>query len=133
MVVRKTMVDVSRCVICTWRFVWGERGRGPESCWGWSVGDARVAAAIAGSSVECEREGASEVDMMRGMSDVERYMIKSFNYNSTFFGTVFLIGFRASTAVSPTLLGALQRATLEIFSGMLSCLLPSSIVTRKQL
>ena len=44
MVVRKTMVDVSRGVICIWRVVCGERARGTESCWGCSVGDAVVEA-----------------------------------------------------------------------------------------
>lgn len=43
-VVRKTMVDVSRGVICIWRVVCGERARGTESCWGCSVGDAMVEA-----------------------------------------------------------------------------------------
>lgn len=72
MVVRKTMVDVSRGVICMWRVVCGDRGRGTESCWGWSVGDAGVAAAVVGSEGESARNGASvDTDMMRGISEVE--------------------------------------------------------------
>lgn len=46
MVVRNTMVDVSRGVICRWRVVCGERGSGTESCWGWSESGAEVAAAV---------------------------------------------------------------------------------------
>ena len=45
MAVRKTIVDVSRGVTCKWRVVCGERGRGMESCFGWSVGDGEDAAA----------------------------------------------------------------------------------------
>lgn len=72
MVVKKTIVDVSRGVICRWRLVCGERGSGTESCWGWSVGDAGVAAAVIASDGDCARDGASEVaDMIRGMSECE--------------------------------------------------------------
>lgn len=49
MVVRKTMVEVSRGVICMWRVVCGERGSGMESCWGWSVGGAGVEATAVGA------------------------------------------------------------------------------------
>lgn len=81
MVDRKTIVDVSRGVICTWRVVCGERGRGTESCWGWSVGDAQVAAAAVGSGGECARDGASEeADMIRGMSTGRCSMPKSCDY-----------------------------------------------------
>ncbi len=71
MVVRKTMVDVARRVICTWRVVCGERGRGIESCWGWREGDAGVAAAATRSDGGCAGDGAFEdVGMMRGISGV---------------------------------------------------------------
>ena len=57
--VRKTIVDVSRGVICKWRVVWGERGRGMESCFGWSVGDAEDTAAAVVSGGGCAWAGAS--------------------------------------------------------------------------
>lgn len=76
MVVKKTMVDVSRGVICTWRVVCGERGRGMESCWGWRVGDAEIAAAAVGFGGDCV-EGA---DMKRGILYVRFYVIKSHTY-----------------------------------------------------
>lgn len=70
MVVRNTMVDVSRGVICRWRVVCGERGSGTESFWGWSEGGAEVAAAVVGSEGNWATGGASEdADMMRGISD----------------------------------------------------------------
>ena len=48
-VVKNTILDVLRGVICTWRVVCGERGRGMESCWGWSVGDIDVEVGAVGS------------------------------------------------------------------------------------
>lgn len=81
MVVKKTIVDVSRGVICMWRVVCGERGRGTESCWGWSVGDAEGAAAAVGSDSICARDGASEdADIISGMSDFRYLVLKPFNY-----------------------------------------------------
>ncbi len=83
LVVRKTMVHVVRRVICTWRVVCGERGRGIESCWGWRVGDAGVAAAAMRSDGGCARDEASEdVGMMRGISGVRCQMsyINVFNF-----------------------------------------------------
>ena len=78
MVVRKTIVDVSRGVICKWRVVCGERGRGMESCFGWSVGDAEDMAATVGSGDGCGWGGASEdVDMIRGMSGVRSSVLQS--------------------------------------------------------
>lgn len=47
-VVKKTIVDVWRGVICTWRFVCGERGRGMESCWGRGGIDVEVGAVGSG-------------------------------------------------------------------------------------
>lgn len=80
MVVKKTIVDVLRGVICMWRVVCGERGRGMESCWGWSVGDAEVAAATGGSEGDCAMGEASEdADMMRGISEVRYYVLKPLN------------------------------------------------------
>ena len=68
------MVDFSRGVICMWRVVCGERGRGTESCWGWSVGDGdgeEVPAAAVDSEGDCAGDGASrDAGMMRGMSSV---------------------------------------------------------------
>ena len=73
MAVRKTIVDVSSGVICKWRVVWGERGRGMESCFGWSVGDAEDMAAAVVSGGGCAWDGGfDDADMMRGMSDVRR-------------------------------------------------------------
>ena len=70
MAVRKTIVEVSRGVICKWRVVCGERGRGMESCLGWSVGDAEDMAAVVVSGGGCAWGGASEdADIMRGISD----------------------------------------------------------------
>ena len=78
MAVRKTIVDVSRGVICKWRVVCGERGRGMESCFGWSVGDAGVMAAAVVSGGGCAWGGASEdADMMRGISGVRSSVIQS--------------------------------------------------------
>ena len=78
MVVRKTIADVSRGVICTWRVVCGERGRGTESCRGWSVGDAEVAAAAVGSDGDGATDGAStDADMMRGMPELRYSALKS--------------------------------------------------------
>lgn len=75
-VVMNTMVVVSRGVICTWRVVCGERGRGRESCWGCCVGDAEVAAAAVGSGSDRARDGAStDLDMIRGMSEVRYYVL----------------------------------------------------------
>lgn len=106
MIVRKTMLDVSRRVICRWRFVCGERGRGTESCWGWSVGEASVAAAVVDPDGECERELESgDADMMRGMSDVERYMLKSARFEQC----SSLLQGMSFTTLSPTLLRALER------------------------
>ena len=48
-VVKKTILDVWRGVICTWRIVCGERGRGMESCWGRSVGGIDVKVGAVGS------------------------------------------------------------------------------------
>ena len=63
------MVDVSRGVICAWRVVCGERGRGIESCWGWSVGETEVEVAALGSDGACAGVGGSEDGgMMRGIS-----------------------------------------------------------------
>lgn len=76
-VVRKTIVDVSMGVTCIWRVVCGERGRGTESCLGWSVGIAEVtAAAVVGPGGGCAVDGASEdADMMRGMSGVKTHVL----------------------------------------------------------
>ena len=77
MVVKKTIEDVSRGVICTWRFVCGERGRGIESCLGWSVGSAEATAASVGSGGGCVWDGASDdVDIMRGISMGEIHVLK---------------------------------------------------------
>lgn len=79
MVARKTIVDVLRGVICAWRVVCGERGRGMESCWGWSVGDTEVEVAVLDSGGVCAGAGGSEDgDMMRGISQVRRSGLKSF-------------------------------------------------------
>ena len=78
MAVRKTIVDVSRGVICKWRVVCGERGRGIQSCFGWRVGDAEVMGAAVVSGGGCAWGGAFEVrDIMRGMSEVRGYMLQS--------------------------------------------------------
>ena len=70
-------MEVSRGVICTWRVVCGERGRGRESCWRCCVGDAEVAAADVGSGGDRARDGPStDVDMIRGMSEVKYYVLK---------------------------------------------------------
>lgn len=101
MVVRKTIVDVWRGVICTWRVVCDERGRGTDSCWGWSVGDAEVAAVAVGSDGDCGRDGASEdADMMRGMPDVRYHMLDTVNHSKE----APLFGFckgMSSTALGP--------------------------------
>ena len=76
-VVRKMRVDVSRGVICKWSVVCGERGRGTESCFGWSVGDAEDMAAAVDSSGGYACGGASEdADIMRGITDVRSYMLQ---------------------------------------------------------
>ncbi len=77
MVVRKTIADVSRGAICTWRVVCGERGRGMESCRGWSVGKAVVAAAAVGSDGDGAIDGAStDAGMMRGMLGLRYLALK---------------------------------------------------------
>ena len=49
----------------------GERGRATESCWGWSEGDAEIAAAAVGSGGDCATVVISEdAGMMKGISDV---------------------------------------------------------------
>lgn len=84
-VVKKTMVDVARGVICIWRVVCGERGRGTDSCLGWSVGVAEfTAAAAVGSGGECAMDAASEdADMMRGMSVLESLYSRHSDLNGT--------------------------------------------------
>ena len=86
MVVRKTIVDVSRGVICIWRVVCGERGRGTESCLGWSVGTAEVTMAAAiGSGGICTADGVSDdADIMRGMLKDINHLLKSFHYPKGF-------------------------------------------------
>ena len=103
MVVRKTKVDVSRAVICMWRVVCGERGRGMESCWGWRVGATDGAAAV-GSGFVCARDGTSEdAGTMRGMSDVRCYLLESSNYFGKAPLTPFCEGVSSGT-ISPTAL-----------------------------
>ena len=67
------MVAFSSGVICMWRVVCGERGRGTESCWGWSGGDGEDAPAAAViSEGDCAEDGASkDTGMMRGISSVQ--------------------------------------------------------------
>ena len=78
MAVTKTIVEVSRGMICKWRVVCGERGRGMESCFGWSMGDVEDVAVVVVSGGGCTWGGASEdADIMRGMSDVRSYMLQS--------------------------------------------------------
>ena len=78
MVVRKTIVDVSRRVICKWRVVCGERGRGMESCFGWRVGDAEDMAAAVVSGCGCTwGETSEDADMIRGMSGVRSSVLQS--------------------------------------------------------
>lgn len=100
-VVRKTIVDVFRGVICIWRVVCGERGRGTESCLGWGVGIAEVTAAAAvGSGGDCAMDGASEdADIMRGISGVRIPVLKSFPTEMCFECEA------SFTDFSPTLLG----------------------------
>lgn len=76
-VVRKTIVDVSMGVIWIWRVVCGERGRGTESCLGWSEGIAEVmAAVVVGSGGICAMDGASkDADVIRGISGVKTYVL----------------------------------------------------------
>ena len=66
------MVDFSRGVICMWRVVCGERGRGTESCWGWSVGDGEDAlAAAVESEGDCSGDTASKnAGITRGMLSI---------------------------------------------------------------
>ena len=68
-VVKKITVDFSRGVICMWRVVCGERGRGTESCWGGGAdGDALKAPASVESEGECTRDETSrDAGMMRGI------------------------------------------------------------------
>ncbi len=63
MVVRKMRVEVARGVICRWRVVWGERGRGMERWWGVRVGVVRFGLGAEGA----ERVGLDEASMMSGM------------------------------------------------------------------
>lgn len=104
-----------------------------EICWGWSVGDAWVAAAVVGSDGEWEREGASEdVDMMRGMSDVERYMLKSFNQGTL--GRCSSLGSgHVVHSAQPYALGAFKRPTRDLLILSSFRFVHSSIVTSKQL
>ena len=99
MAVRKTIVDVSRVVICKWRVVCGERGRGMASCFGWSVGDAGVTAAAVVSGGGCAWDGAFEdADMMRGISGVSSSVVQSM-YTSKSFGSV--LGRRVVDSLQP--------------------------------
>ncbi len=104
MVVRKTMVDVARRVICTWRVVCGERGRGIESCWGWRVGDAGVAAAAMRSDGGCAGDGAfGDVGMMRGISASGRCQMSYINDFDLVEGFALIHRGMSSTAFSPSL------------------------------
>ena len=100
MAVRKTIVDVSSGVICKWSVVWGERGRGMESCFGWSVGDAEdMAAAVVSGGGWAWDGGSDDADMMRGTSEAIYFCSTYSNGVSVLFhGSVSL------TAFSPTLL-----------------------------
>ena len=79
------MVDFSRGVICMWRVVCGERGRGTESCWGWRGGDGEdVPGAAMISEGDCAADGASkDTGMRRGMSSVKQTLLRSFSTRST--------------------------------------------------
>ena len=72
-------MDFSRGVVCMWRVVCGERGRGTEKCWGWSVGDAEDGPAAVESEGDCARDEASkDAGMIRGMSSVRECGLKVF-------------------------------------------------------
>lgn len=62
-------MDFSRGVICMWRVVCGERGRGTDSCCGGCAGgDALEAPASVESEGECIRDETSrDAGMMRGI------------------------------------------------------------------
>ncbi len=67
MVVRKMRVEVARGVICRWRVVWGERGRGMERWWGVRVGVVRFGLGAEGA----ERVGLDGGSMMSGMPETD--------------------------------------------------------------
>ncbi len=67
MVVRKMRVEVARGVICRWRVVWGERGRGMERWWGVRVGVVRFGLGAEGA----ERVGWDGASMMSGMPETD--------------------------------------------------------------
>jgi hypothetical protein len=67
MVVRKIRVEVARGVICRWRIVWGERGRGMERWWGVRFGVVRFALGAEGA----KRVGWDGASMMSGMPETD--------------------------------------------------------------